>query len=111
MGSEGAFGVVTAVLLGSYLRKQAEKEKQNWQPVVIAAQDIPARGKITREMVRVEHFPKDLIAENIFVKPEDVENRITKDAIKAKEQIRGSELLGPGEASTWIHGRACGCQS
>src|SRR2546425_7270541 len=97
------FGVVTAVLLGSYLRKQAEKEKQNWQPVVIAAQDIPARTKILREMIRVEHYPKDLIAENIFVKPEDVENRLTKDAIRAKEQIRASAILAEGASPTMAY--------
>ncbi len=94
------FGVITAVLLGSYLRKQAEKDKENWQPVVIAAQNIAPRTKITREMVRVEHYPKELIAEGVFVKPEDVETHMTKDAIKAKDQIRKSALLGEGEAMT-----------
>jgi len=96
-------GVVTALLLGSYLRSQADKEKANWQPVVVAAQDIPARTKILREMIRVEHFPKELIAENIFVKPEDVENRLTKDAIRAKEQIRGSAILSEGSSPTMAY--------
>jgi pilus assembly protein CpaB len=96
-------GVVTAVMLGSYLRSQADKNKANWQPVVVAAQDIPGRTKITREMIRVEHFPKELIAEGIFVKPEDVENRLTKDSIKAKEQIRSSEVLAEGSTPTMAY--------
>ncbi len=94
------FGVITAVLLGSYLRKQAERDKENWLPVVIAAQNIGPRTKITRDMVRVEHYPKELIAEGVFVKPEDVETHITKETIKAKDQIRRSSLLGEGEAMT-----------
>ena len=96
-------GVVTAVLLGSYLRKQADQEKANWQPVVVAAQEIPARTKITREMIRVERFPKDLIAENIFVKPEEVENRLTKDAIRTKEQIRAAALFSEGSSPTMAY--------
>src|SRR5712671_4145419 len=96
-------GVATAIMLGSYLRKQANQEKANWQPVVVAAQDIPGRTKITREMIRVEHFPKDLIAENVFVKPEDVENRLTKDAIRAKEQIRAGAILAEGATPTMAY--------
>jgi len=96
-------GVVTAVMLGSYLRSQADKNKANWQPVVVAAQDIPSRTKITREMVRVDHFPKELIAEGIFTKPEDVENRLTKDAIRAKEQIRTSAVLAEGSTPTMAY--------
>ena len=93
-------GVITAVLLGSYLRTQADKEKKNWQPVVVAAQDIPARTKVTRDMVRVDHYPKELIAENIFTKPEEVEGRFTKEGVKSKEQIRKGDLLVDGQAST-----------
>jgi pilus assembly protein CpaB len=74
-------GVVTAVLLGSYLRTQADKEKKNWQPVIVAAVDIGARTKITRE-------------------PEEVMDRFTKDAIRAKSQLRKSDLLAEGQAST-----------
>jgi pilus assembly protein CpaB len=93
-------GVVTAVLLGSYLRKQEQGKKEHWQQVVVAAQDIPARTKITRDMVRAEHFPKDLIAEHVFTKPEEVVDRITKDAVKSKEQIRANTLLEPGQSVT-----------
>lgn len=93
-------GVVTAFLLGSYLRKQAEKDKEHWQAVIVAVQDIPPRSKVTREMVGIEHFPKNLIAENVFTKPEDIVGRVTKDSIKAKEQIRGGDLLDQGQAAT-----------
>ena len=96
-------GVVTALLLGSYLRRQAGEEKANWLPVVVAAQDIPARTKILREMIRVERFPKDLIAETIFTKPEDVENRLTKDGIRAKDQIRESALFSEGSSPTMAY--------
>ena len=95
-------GVVTALLLGSYLRRQAGEEKANWLPVVVA-QDIPARTKILREMIRVERFPKDLIAETIFTKPEDVENRLTKDGIRAKEQIRENALFSEGSSPTMAY--------
>ena len=93
-------GVITAFLLYSHLRKQTEKQKENWQPVVVAAQDVGPRTKLTREMMRLEHIPKELIAEGIFAKPEELEGRVTKDGIKAKEQIRGSSLLDPNQAPT-----------
>jgi len=93
-------GVITAVMLGSWLRNKEQGVKANWLPVVVAAQEIPARTKITREMVRIDHFPKELIAENIFTKPEEVENRITKETIKPKEQIRKGDILGLGESAT-----------
>ena len=93
-------GVITAVMLGSWLRSKEQGVKANWLPVVVAAQEIPARTKITREMVRIDHFPKELIAENIFTKPEELENRITKESIKSKEQIRKDDILGLGESAT-----------
>ncbi len=96
-------GIVTAVMLGSYLRSQAESQKKNWQPVVVAAQDIPARTKLTREMVRVDHFPKELIAENIYTKPEELEGRFAKEAIRAKEQIRKSDVLAEGSSFTMAY--------
>jgi len=93
-------GVITAVMLGSWLRSKEQGVKANWLPVVVAAQEIPARTKITREMVRIDHFPKELIAESVFTKPEELENRITKETIKPKEQIRKGDILGVGESAT-----------
>jgi pilus assembly protein CpaB len=92
------FGVVTAVSLWAYLKK--EGEKQTRQPVVVAINDIPARTKITREMVSVEMYPKDLMAPDVFTKADDVINRVTKDKIKGKNQIRETDLLGEGQSAT-----------
>jgi pilus assembly protein CpaB len=94
------FGVITAFLLGAYLRKQADKEKENWQPVVVAALDIPERTIVKREMIQEDHYPKELIAENVFVKVSDIEGKMTKSAIKKKDQIRRTDILAEGEIPT-----------
>ncbi len=92
------FGVAFAVSLGVYLKKRDQQLSR--QPVVVALQDIPARTKITREMISVESYPKDLMAPDAFTKPEDIINRVTKDKIKSKNQIRESDLLGEGQSAT-----------
>ena len=93
-------GLAAAYLIWSYLQNEAKKSTKNWQPVVIATVDIKPRTKITRDMIRLERYPKDLIAESARTKIEEVENRMTQRDISAKAQVRASDLVTEGQAPT-----------
>jgi pilus assembly protein CpaB len=80
------------------MRKQDELNRKNWQPVVVAAMDIKTNTKVTREMLRLESYPKDLIAENAITRVEEAVDRMTQNPINNKAQIRHSDLLAPGQA-------------
>ncbi|MEI6085164.1 MAG: Flp pilus assembly protein CpaB [Verrucomicrobiota bacterium] len=91
-------GVVTAVLIWKYMRGREDLDKANWVPVVVAAVDIKPRTKITREMIRFESFPKELVSEVALRRVEDVVDRTTQMDISNKEQIRSTSLLAPGQS-------------
>ncbi|MCG3148855.1 MAG: hypothetical protein PCFJNLEI_02304 [Verrucomicrobiae bacterium] len=91
-------GIVTAILIYKQLDKMAAKEKANWVPVVVAAMDIKSRTKITREMVRFESFPKELVAETAILRIEDALDRTTQTDIAIKDQVRSTSLLAPGQS-------------
>ncbi|HVM61455.1 MAG TPA: Flp pilus assembly protein CpaB [Verrucomicrobiae bacterium] len=78
----------------SNLKKQA---RENWVPIVVARDDIPARTKVTDDMVTLISYPKDLLTPEAVQDRKDVEGRITLVRLKAKEQIRSSDLLPPGQ--------------
>ena len=91
-------GLIAAYLIWSYLQGVDKRNRKNWQPVVIALVEIKPRTKITRDMIRLEQYPKELIGENAKTKVEEVENRVTQKAISAKEQIRATDLVTEGQA-------------
>ena len=93
-------GLIAAYLIWSYLQNVDKKNRKNWQPVVVAAIDIKPHTKISRDMIRLEQYPKDLIAESSKTKIEEVENRMTQRAISAKEQIRSGDIIAEGQAPT-----------
>jgi pilus assembly protein CpaB len=93
-------GLIAAYLIWSYLQSVDRRNRKNWQPVVVALVEIKPRTKITRDMIRLEQYPKELIAENAKTKIEEVENQMTGRGISAKEQIRATDLIAPGQAPT-----------
>jgi pilus assembly protein CpaB len=102
----GAGGIILAAVVAAmvavYLvwnmwRQQELQSEKHWTEVVAALQDIPARTKITREMVTLIRYPKELVIEGAIKNPKEVDGRTTFVRIKAKEQIRASDLLGEGQ--------------
>ena len=79
-------------------RREAQA-KEHWIPVVIAQEDIPAHAKITSDMVALMPYPKDLLTPAFIEDRKDVEGRITLVRVKAKKQIRSSDLLVEGQTS------------
>src|SRR2546425_1435006 len=91
-------GVATAILIYYQLQRLEAKSKKNWQPVVVALQEIPARTKIAREKIELTRYPKELIAENAATTIEQVVNRMSATRINAKEQIRSTDLVQEGQS-------------
>jgi len=103
----GAGGIIlAAVILGliaAYMiyRLESNREKQakeHWIPIVVARDDIPARTKVTGDMVTLMPYPKDLLTPGAIQDRKEVEGRITLARLKAKEQIRSSDLLPLGQS-------------
>jgi len=78
-------------------RQQDLQSAEHWTEVVTAVQDIPARTKISREMVTSTHYPKELVIDGVLRNPQEADGHTTLVRIKAKEQIRTSDLLGAGQ--------------
>lgn len=91
-------GLVTAYLIWNYLRTLDQQAKKHWTQVVVAVSEIPARTKVTREMVTLTAYPKELITQDAITDPKQVEGQITLNRIKAKEQIRASDIVKEGQA-------------
>jgi pilus assembly protein CpaB len=80
------------------MQRQHEQESSKyWTEVVTAQQDIPAKTKITREMVTLTRYPKELVVDGAIKDPKGVDGHTTLYRIKAKEQVRTSDLLGEGQ--------------
>ncbi len=103
----GAGGIILAAVVAAmvavYLvwnmwRQQELQSEKHWTEVVAALQDIPPRTKITRDMVTLTRYPKELIIDGAIRNPKEVDGHTTLVRIKAKEQIRTSDLLGEGQA-------------
>jgi pilus assembly protein CpaB len=102
----GAGGIILAAvalgLIAVYIvyRRESNLEKQakeHWIPIVVAREDIPARTKVTGDMVTLMPYPKDLLTPGAVQDRKEVEGRITMVRLKAKEQIRSSDLLAEGQ--------------
>jgi len=102
----GAGGIILAAVVAALVavyfiwnmwRQQELQSEKHWTEVVAALQDIPAKTKITREMVTITRYPKELVIDGAIRNPKEVDGRTSLQRIKAKEQIRTSDLLGEGQ--------------
>jgi pilus assembly protein CpaB len=93
-------GLIAIYLIWNIERKREMQAKKYWTQVVVAQQDIPARSKITREMITLTGYPKELVATGALTDPKEVEGRLTLARIRAKDQIHGSDLVAEGQAPT-----------
>lgn len=91
-------GVVTAVLGWKAFSDLQKKSEENWQPVVVAVVDIKPRTTVTREMIELTRLPQDHIAPDVLSDIKLVEGQMTLGRIKAKEQVRKSDLVPKGQA-------------
>jgi pilus assembly protein CpaB len=102
----GAGGIILAAVVLAMIavyfiwnmqRQQELQSAKYYIEVVAAQQDIPAKTKITREMITLIGYPKNLVIDGAIKNPKEVDGHTTFVRIKAKEQIRASDLLGEGQ--------------
>jgi pilus assembly protein CpaB len=91
-------GLVAAYMIYRHENNLEKQNKEHWIPLVVAREDIPARTKITSDMITLQPYPQDLIANGAIQERKEVEGRVTLARLKAKEQIRSSDLAPEGQA-------------
>lgn len=65
---------------------------EKWVKLVVAAEDIPANSIISRGMISLKRFPKELLSEEAFTDPKMVEGSMSKRLIKKDSLILSSYL-------------------
>lgn len=90
-------GLIAAYMIWNLERKREAQAKEHWTPVVVAREDIPARTKITSDMVTLIPYPKELITGGAVLDRKEVEGHVIMVRLKAKEQIRAADLLADGQ--------------
>ncbi len=69
-------------------------------PVLVATSDIGINANITKEMVKIEQWPKDKIQAGAIARLEDAENRRARQKIFAGEPLIEPRLMTRGEVAT-----------
>lgn len=80
-----------------FMNKIQQGSKENWLPVVVAVVDIPAKTKITQEMIEIKSRPKDLIAPDACTDKNQVLGRYVRDKVRTIEHLRTSDLIEAGD--------------
>ncbi|MGO9244402.1 MAG: Flp pilus assembly protein CpaB [Verrucomicrobiia bacterium] len=93
-----ALGLIAAYMIYRLESNREKQAKEHWIPIVVAREDIPARTKVTGDMVTLMPYPKDLLTPGAVQDRKEVEGRVTMVRLKAKEQIRSSDLLAEGQS-------------
>ena len=89
--------IVTALLLWSYTEEQKKKLLQQYQTVevVVAADDIPARTRISADMLATEVVPMQFVQPGAIFTVEDVVGKISLVPIKKGSQILSDLVVSP----------------
>jgi pilus assembly protein CpaB len=90
-------GLASTILLYVYLRRQTQSYKANWKTVVVAAMEIPARTKITREKIVSFTAPPQLISPGAIQDRRMVEGKLARTTIHSAAQITAADLMVEGE--------------
>src|SRR3990170_14937 len=65
-------------------------------PAVVAKGDIPARARITVEMLEIRKLPKDLVSPQAFSDPAKLVNQVAIYPIARGEQVLSGKVTAPG---------------
>lgn len=96
-----ALGVLTAVLLVTYLRQKEQEQRVRAEasvPVVVAKKDIPLGVTITSDMLEVKHVTPELTVRNAFDESARVIGLRARSAIPAGAQLVPSMVVQAGAA-------------
>lgn len=93
----GTLSLFTAVLIYFYLQDDAAPAESRMRTVVIAAQDIPARTRITTEMVKETAVSPEAAQADALSEASKTVGLTAKLPIFAGEQVNEKRLARPGE--------------
>lgn len=80
-------GAVAAVTVAVAINAAGSSGGDSKQPVVVAAQDIPANTRVTADMLQVTYLPADQVEADAFSARSHVTDRIVTQEIKAGQQV------------------------
>jgi pilus assembly protein CpaB len=91
-------GIVAAILIYTALSRGSEATNgaggaASTVPAVVAKQDIPARTKITSEMVEVRQMPTDDLSELAYTDLSQVVGRVSRYPIATSEQVLSTKVV------------------
>jgi pilus assembly protein CpaB len=92
-----ALGLASTVLLYVYLRRQSQVYKANWKTVLVANQEIPAKTKITYDMVKTFSTAPQLITPGALEDSQVMQGKLARHTIHQNTQITESDLMTEGE--------------
>jgi pilus assembly protein CpaB len=95
--------LITAVVFMNYLKRlQITAQTVNQQvPVVVAARDIPARTKITPDMLEVENFAAADVPAGAYRNPKELLDHYTAKPLVAHEMIFPAMILKRGNPDSF----------
>lgn len=95
------FGLTATWGIYQYLEhmKNMYKSSGKFVAVAVAREKIPARTKITDQMVEFKEMPSNFVAQNAVTEKSEMINRVSKGDIFPGEQILKSELIAPHDPS------------
>lgn len=91
-------GIVAAILVYATLSRSSESAggaggAASMVPAVVAKQDIPARTKITSDMVEVRQVPSDTRGELAYTDVSQVVGQITRYPIATSEEVLSTKVV------------------
>jgi pilus assembly protein CpaB len=91
-------GIVAAILIYTALSRGSEATSgadgaASTAPAVVAKQDIPARTKITSDMVEVRQMPTDDLSELAYTDLTQVVGRVSRYPIATNEQVLSTKVV------------------
>ncbi len=89
-------GLLSALLIFIVLNQAqggGDGESVPTTPVVVAKQDIPARTRVTAEMVELRPVPQDLVSPTSFTAVDQVVGKVVRFPIAARQQITADKLV------------------
>ena len=89
-------GMLAAYLIWHYLAGIEMRGKEHWTAAVVATADIKPRTTISRDMITLMMFPRELLAADAVTDIKAVEGQVARDHIKPKEQVHASDLAPKG---------------
>ena len=95
------FGLIAAIGISQVMRtsKANTQPVTKMGPVLVAADHLDMKARLTEENVKIENWPVSIIPENAVTKLEDIKEMITRTRMSKGMPIVGSAIINEKEAN------------